>query len=116
MGVIPLIRVGRLLFISSYLTWIQLVCIGPMIIHGRHGTFLVLFGVIIREHVELLLSRLEYIVFIGSFVLLINPLPNGKLESLIQHSVQPVRVCHHIPSAIIYEMLREQDLSRLQLR
>jgi hypothetical protein len=78
-----------------------------MIIHGGHGSFLVLFRVIIRQHVELLLGRLEYIVFIGSFVLLINPLTNGKLESLVKHRVQPVHVCRYIPSAIVYEMLRE---------
>jgi hypothetical protein len=58
-----------------------------MIIHGRHGAFLVLFGVIIREHVKLLLGRLEYLVILGSFILLINPLPNGKLEGLIKHRV-----------------------------
>jgi len=116
MGVVPLIRVDRLLFIPSSLTWIQLVSIGPMVIHGRHGAFLVIFGVIIRDHVELLLGSLEYFVILGSFVLLINPLPNGKLKSLIQHRVQPVHVCRHIPSAIVYEMLREEDLSWLQLR
>ena len=86
-----------------------------MIINGSQGAFLVVFGVIIREHVELLLGRLEYFVILGSFVLLINPLPNGKLESLVKHRVQPVRVRHHIPSAIVYEMLREEDLSWLQL-
>lgn len=86
-----------------------------MIIHGRHCAFLVLFRVIIREHVELLLGRLEYFVIVGYFVLLINPLPNGKLESFIKHRVQPVRVCRRIPSAIVYEMLREEDLSWLQL-
>jgi hypothetical protein len=58
-----------------------------MIIHGRHGPFLVLFGVIIREHVKFLLGRLEYIVILGSFILLINPLTNGKLEGLIKHRV-----------------------------
>jgi hypothetical protein len=116
MGVVPLILMAKLLFIFSSLTWIQLVCIGPMITNGRRGAFLVLFGVIIREHVKLLLGRLEYFVILGSFVLLINPLSNGKLESLVKHRVQPVRVCRHIPSAIVYEMLREQDLSWLQLR
>ncbi len=116
MRVVPLIRVARLLFIASSLTRIQLVLIGPMIIHVGHGAFLVFFRVIIREHVEFLLGRLEDIVIGGSVILLINPLPNGKLESLVKHRVQPVRVRHHIPSAIVYEMLGEQDLSWLQLR
>lgn len=116
-GVIPLIRLARLLFIPSSLTWIELVLIGPLILlHGRPGQFFVVLGVIIREHVELLLSRLEDIFILGSFVLLINPLPNGVLESLIKRRVQPVRVCHGIPSAIVYEMLREENLPRLQLR
>ena len=117
MRVVPLIRVAWLLFISCSLTMIQLVLIGSMIIHvGGHGAFLVLIGVIIREHVEFLLGRLEDVIIGGSVILLINPLTNGKLESLIKHRVQPVRVRHQISSAIVNEMLREQDLSWLQLR
>jgi len=87
-----------------------------VIIHDSRGAFLVLLRVIVREHVELLLGRLEYLVIFGSVFLLINPLPNSKLEGLIKHRVQPVRVCHPIPYAIVYEMLREEDLSWLQLR
>jgi hypothetical protein len=113
MRVLPLIRLALLVFISSSLTWIQLVLIGPVIIHDCRGAFLVLLGVIVREHVELLLSCLEYLVIFSPVLLLINPLPNGKLEGLIKHRVQPVRVCHPIPSAIVDEMLREEDLSWL---